>query len=667
MNPSPGRPTAPAAGASDERFRTLIEAIPVATYTTDADGLITTFNQAAINLAGRAPELGKDRWCVSRKLYRPDGTPLPHDQCPMAIALKQGEPVSGPELVALRPDGSRVTFIPFATPMRDAAGNVIGGVNMLMDISERKEAEAAKARLAAIIESSNDAIVSKDLNSIITSWNAGAQRLFGYSAEEAIGRSITMLFPPDRVDEEHQILTRIRAGERVEHFDTFRRRKDGTLVNVSVTISPVRDASGWIIGASKIARDITERKVAEEALRRSEEALKEADRCKDEFLATLAHELRNHLAPIKNAVELLRVTGDRGSSQETMAVLVRQVGQIQRLVDDLLDISRIGRGTIELRRERVELAAAVRSAVEVCRCAVVQMNHDLTIALPPEPVYLDVDPTRLSQMLANLLNNACKFTRPGGRVFLSARREGSEIAISIRDNGIGIPAEQLPHLFRMFFQVDRSLERSQGGLGIGLSIVHRLAALHGGSATAYSAGPGQGSEFVLRLPVAPDPPPAQTQWDESAHTLSGRRILVADDNRDAVSSLATLLALVGNEVRTAHDGFEAVEVAASFRPDVVLLDLGMPRLNGYEACRQLREQPGGDRLLLIALTGWGQDDDRRRTREAGFDAHLVKPVELSQLSNLFASIGSSSLRVAGQAQPDVGRLGIQSRATQAQE
>jgi len=198
----------------------------------------------------------------------------------------------------------------------------------------------------------------------------------------------------------------------------------------------------------------------------------------------------------------------------------------------------------------------------------------------------------------------------------------------------------------MFFQVDRSLERSQGGLGIGLSIVHRLAALHGGSATAHSAGAGQGSEFVLRLPVVPDPPPAQTQWDESGHTFSGRRILVADDNRDAVSSLATLLALVGNEVRTAHDGFEAVQAAASFRPDVVLLDLGMPRLNGYEACRQLREQPGGDRLLLIALTGWGQDDDRRRTREAGFDAHLVKPVELSQLTNLFASIGSSSLRAA---------------------
>ena len=500
------------------------------------------------------------------------------------------------------------------------------------------EAEIARARLAAIVESSNDAIVSKDLNGVITSWNAAAEQLFGYTADEAIGRSIMMIIPEERADEEPVILRRIRAGERVEHFETLRRRKDGTPVNISVTISPIVDARGRIIGASKIARDISDRKRAEEMQRKSELALKEADRRKDEFLATLAHELRNPLAPIKNAVELLRLSERKGeSTAQIREMLQRQVEQMRRLIDDLLDVSRINRGTIELRRERVELAAVIRSATEISRPAIEKMSHNLSITGPAEPVYLDADPIRLSQMLANLLNNACKFTERGGRIALTAAREGSSVVISVRDNGIGIAPEKLPHIFAMFFQADRSLERSRAGLGIGLTIVHRLAAMHGGTVEARSEGAGKGSEFVLRLPCLAEKSASEAVEAPSNAAVGPHRILVADDNADAADSLTILLSTIGNDVHTARDGQEAVEAAQMFEPQVVLLDIGMPRLNGYEACRRLRQQPRGDEMLLIALTGWGQKSDRRRTQEAGFDAHMVKPVDLNELMKLLAS------------------------------
>jgi PAS domain S-box-containing protein len=509
------------------------------------------------------------------------------------------------------------------------------------------EADIARARLAAIVESSNDAIVSKDLNGIITSWSAAAEQLFGYTADEAVGRSIMMIIPEERADEEPVILRRIRAGERVEHFETVRRRKDGTLVDISVTISPIVDGRGRVIGASKIARDISYRKRAEEMQRKSELALKEADRRKDEFLATLAHELRNPLAPIKNAVELLRLSERRGeSSVQIREMLQRQVGQMRRLIDDLLDVSRISRGTIELKRERVELAAAIRSATEISRPAIEKMSHNLSITLPAEPLYLDADPIRLSQMLANLLNNACKFTDPGGRITLTAAREGSSVVVSVKDNGIGIAPEKLPHIFAMFFQADRSLERSHSGLGIGLTIVHRLAALHGGTVEAHSEGVGKGSEFTLRLPCLVEKSTSEPVDVPSDDALAPHRILVADDNPDAADSLTTLLSMVGNDVHTARDGEEAVEAAQTFQPEVVLLDLGMPRLNGYEACRRLRQQPRGAEMLLIALTGWGQQSDRRRTQEAGFDAHMVKPIDLNELMKLLASFDKTGRRAA---------------------
>ena len=391
-----------------------------------------------------------------------------------------------------------------------------------------------------------------------------------------------------------------------------------------------RELLARVSGTLSLAQARREALHREEELKR--ELLEEARR-KDEFLATLAHELRNPLAPIRNGLHILRIANGHAEAEEkARAMIERQVQQMVRLIDDLLDLSRISRGKVELRRERVDLATVVNSAVETSRPLIEESDHQLDLRLPAEPVFVDADLTRLAQVVANLLNNAAKYTEKGGRIELTAGRDGAWATLSVRDNGVGIPAPMLPRVFEMFTQVDRSLDRSQGGLGIGLSIVKRLAEMHGGTVEARSEGHGQGSEFVVRLPALP---PA-TEAGRGPETADGsgaaaRRILVADDNEDSAASLAMMLTLMGNEVHTAHDGVEAVEATAAFRPDVILLDIGMPRMNGYEACRAIREQPWGKDIVLFALTGWGQEEDKRRSREAGFDDHLVKPVEPATL------------------------------------
>jgi signal transduction histidine kinase/CheY-like chemotaxis protein len=375
---------------------------------------------------------------------------------------------------------------------------------------------------------------------------------------------------------------------------------------------------------------------------RAEEALREVDRRKSEFLAMLAHELRNPLAPIRNAVEILRRSGgDEQKMKLATEVMHRQVGQMVRLVDDLLDVSRIGRGNIELRRETVDLASVVQHAIEAVRPICESLDHAVTVTLPPQPEYLNADPSRLAQVVGNLLANACKFTDRGGRIRLSVEREGTQALIRVQDSGIGIAAEQLPRIFDMFMQADTSLERSRNGLGIGLALVKTVVEMHGGTVEARSEGLGQGSEFAVRLPLpsAPVPPPREVS-DIQAIPMVPRRILVVDDNRDSADSLAMLLKLTGHEVHVAQDGLEAVEKAASFRPQVILLDIGLPSLNGYEAARRIREQQRHESLTLVALTGWGREADRRRSEAAGFDAHLVKPVDFAALARLLAPSGT---------------------------
>lgn len=375
------------------------------------------------------------------------------------------------------------------------------------------------------------------------------------------------------------------------------------------------------------------------ALRRREQREREADRRKDEFLATLAHELRNPLAPIRNATLVLKLAGDdQDTLEQATETIERQLGHMVRLVDDLLDASRISRGKLELRRERVELAPILHQAVETCRPLADRDHHELTVTLPPQPVYLDADPVRLSQVVSNLLNNACKFVRQGGRISLTAARHGKDVVIAVRDNGIGIPPDKLNSIFDMFSQLDQSLERSNGGLGIGLTLARRLVELHGGSIEAHSGGIGQGSEFVVRLPVAVNsPPPPLEEPREPIEPSVKRHILVVDDNRDSAETLARLLRLSGNETSVAYDGLQALEEATKVRPDVILLDIGLPSLNGYEVCQRIRESCSTKNVLLIALTGWGQAEDRRKSAEAGFDDHLVKPVDYAALMKLLAS------------------------------
>ncbi len=375
-----------------------------------------------------------------------------------------------------------------------------------------------------------------------------------------------------------------------------------------------------------------------ERQRRRAEQLADVDRRKDEFLAMLAHELRNPLAPMRNALHVLSTPGaDEQTLRRSIDMMGRQVHTLARLVDDLLDVSRITRGKIHLRKEAVDLGAVLGRAVEMARPLIESNRHALTVALPAEPIRLQADATRLEQVFANLLNNAAKYTERGGRISLAAERSGSEAVVQVRDNGFGIPADLLPHVFELFTQADRTLDRAEGGLGIGLTLVRSLVEMHGGEVHAFSEGSGKGSEFVVHLPVLPrsqglveTPPPATENG-----TSAASRVLVVDDNRDSADSLAVLVRLWGHEARTAHEGLSAVKAARAYRPDSVLLDIGLPGLDGYEVARQLRRDLGHE-VLLVALTGYGQDEDRRKSREAGFDHHLVKPADPNDLRRLLA-------------------------------
>jgi PAS domain S-box-containing protein len=382
-----------------------------------------------------------------------------------------------------------------------------------------------------------------------------------------------------------------------------------------------------------------ERRRAELALRESEKSLREADRRKDEFLATLAHELRNPLAPIRTSLQLLHLGGTHSSSAQTvLEMMERQVDQMVRLVDDLMEVSRITRGLIELRKEDTDLATLIRGAVESSKPLIESREHQLLISLPCTPVPMHGDPVRLGQVFANLLNNAAKYTKPGGRIWIKAEVDGGGATISVKDNGIGLSADMLPLVFDMFMQVDRSTNRAHGGLGIGLTLAKNLVELHGGAISVKSDGPGNGSEFVVRLPVSMDRQSTSRRpaLDEIVSSVSRRRVLVVDDNRDAAATMGMLLNVLGADVDIAFDGAAALAAVESHQPDVVLLDLGMPGMDGYEVARRIRENPSYNGILLTALTGWGQREDRSRTQLAGFDHHLVKPVDVSTLQSVLA-------------------------------
>jgi PAS domain S-box-containing protein len=623
-----------------EWLRVALGSIGDAVMATDPAGRVVFLNPVAESLTGWKQTEAEGHALENVCSIIDEDTRQPVEQAVPRV-IREGAVVglgSHPMLVSR--DGMKHPIDGNVAPIRDGKGQTAGVVLVFRDVTERHQADKAAQRLSAIVESSGDAIASKDLNGIITSWNRGAEQLFGYSAEEMIGQPVAILIPADHADEEPEILRRIRRGDKVEYYETVRQRKDGRLIDISLTVSPIHDRTGRVIGASKIARDISRQKQLENDLRQLAAELSDADRRKNEFMAMLAHELRSPLAPIRNALQITRLSGDADATEQARRMMERQVQKLVRLVDDLLDMNRISKGKLELRREHVDLAQVVQSAVETARPLIEGENHRLTVTLPPHPVYVVGDLTRLAQVVSNLLNNSAKYTPRWGQIHLSVEREGAEAVIRVRDNGMGIAADMLPKVFEIFTQGERALERAQGGLGIGLSLVRQLVDLHGGTIKAESGGPNQGSTFTVRLPRAPgEHKPGTEERTEQRQTHPkplARRILVVDDNEDAARSLSWLLHMTGNEVRMAHDGPSAVDAAATFRPDVVLLDIGLPGMNGYEVAQRLRGIPELQGAVLIAQTGWGAEDDRRRSEEAGINYHLVKPVDFTALQALMA-------------------------------
>ena len=503
--------------------------------------------------------------------------------------------------------------------------------------------EMEPSMLEAIVQSSDDAIVSKTLDGVIRSWNKGAEQIFGYTEKEAVGKHISLIIPKERLNEEKMILSKLRKGEKIDHFDTKRLRKDGKLVDISLTVSPVKNAKGEIIGASKIARDITDRKQHEAMLREEEHR-------KDEFLAVLAHELRNPLAPISLAAETLQLTDSKSEvAKESVGIIQRQVAHMVRLIDDLLDLSRIKSAKIELRREKLDLGEVMRAAMEMSQASVAEAGHRLIASFAPNAILVYGDRVRLVQVISNLLGNAARYTQPGGTIWLETAEKSTEnVTITVRDTGIGIDAETLPRIFEMFMQGGHVVNGANRGLGIGLTLAKRIVEMHGGSIEAESPGPNLGSTFTVRLPIL-----AQLSSDfwERPHVsrdpISSLRTLVVDDNKDARVALSTMLRRQGNTVAVASDGLEAVDAAQKFAPDLILMDIGMPNMNGYEAAKLIREQKLLRQPMLIAVTGLGQGTDKQLAQIAGFDAHLTKPIDSQKLASALASISVDKNQYAG--------------------
>ncbi len=532
-----------------------------------------------------------------------------------------------------------------AYPLMDPGGRVREVVLVHQDITVRALAEEAIRRNEAWLQTVTDSLpalvgyVGRDLRYRFA--NRAYEEWFGVRPADVIGRSISEVLGEDDFRFRQERIEAVLSGEAVTFEAPTRHRALGSRVS-EVTYTPHREG-GAVAGFFVHVHDITARRRGEQERERLVEELREADRKKDDFIALLAHELRNPLAPIRNGLQVVRLSQDRTMRERSQAMMDRQLAHMVRLIDDLLDVSRIGRNKMELRRARVTLAEVVGTAVETAAPAIEEAGHELTISLPPLPIFLNADLTRLAQVFSNLLTNSAKYTLRGGRVWLAAEPVEGSVVVSVRDTGIGIPAESLPAIFDMFSQVDRSIERSTGGLGIGLALVKGLVEMHGGTVTAASGGSGLGSTFTVTLPTVTNRPGVQLPADGGPHTRPVYRILVVDDNRDGAESLSEMLRLLGHEVATAHDGLEAVEVAGEFGPELILMDIGMPRLNGLEATRRIREQPWGKAMTVVALTGWGQENDREKSRAAGCDGHLVKPVNLPDLERVLAEVRTGAL------------------------
>jgi PAS domain S-box-containing protein len=748
---------------------TTLASIGDAVIATDNEGRITFMNQEAERLTGwkfaeaiRTP-LASVFHIVSEATRQTAENPVDR-------VLRVGKTVGlANHTILIARDGTEIPIDDSAAPIRSVDGATFGVVMVFRDVAEQRTAELVRARLAAVVEFSGDAIITKNIDGIVQTWNASAERILGYPAAEMIGQPITRVIPPDRLDEETEILARLRSGLPYERLETIRLAKDGRPIQVSISVSPLKDRDGHVVGASKILHDITDivtarealkterellattlssigdgvivtdaasrvtfinpeaqrltgwtqseaegmqlpavfrivneetrkeaenpvdkvmrtgvvtglanhtlligkdgverpiddsaapirhssgslfgvvlvfrdftsRRQAERALRDSRQKLHQEVLRKDRFLAILSHELRNPLAPIRMAVTVLNKIGPREPQlQQLRAIIDRQTSQLTRLLDDLMDVSRISSSKITLRKTRFDIAVAVSNAVESIQPQIDSMQHELIIDIPPDPIYVDGDVTRLAQVFVNLLSNAARYTDKRGRIRLLVGREQAHAVVRVIDPGIGISPDQMSRIFEMFAQVDESLER-QGGLGVGLALARTLVELHGGTVEAKSAGLGKGSEFIVRIPAVPaEFMPMRPAEGTIVAAQKPRRVVIADDNVDSATVLGTLLRASGHEVQTVHDGMAALESCQSFRPDLVILDIGMPKRNGYDVAREIRSR-GDSHITLIAVTGWGQQEDKRQAREAGFDYHLTKPIDFVTLDKILAEM-----------------------------
>ncbi len=783
---------------AEKRYRQVVRNLPAAVYVTDAEGHLTLYNEAAVNLWGREPELGKESWTGSYKIFNPDGSELPLDECPMAMTLKTGQPVRGREIIIERPDGTRRNILPYPEPLHDPSGKIVGAINMLMDITERKRTEEAAHRLAAIVASSDDAIISKDLNSIIASWNESAMRLFGYTAEEMIGKPITLLIPSERMDEEAHILGSIRKGEPVHHFETIRLKKDGARAEISLTVSPIKDAEGKIVGASQIARDITKHKRGEmqqralyelvttvneasspeaiynaaletimrcqgahrasiqlynsagvmrftawrglsddyrhaveghspwkddetpqpvvvpevekapwdenlrsivkregihalafipisydnrllgkfmiyynkphefapeelnpaktiasqiassierqrvmQELKKAHDETLAASRAKDDFLATLSHELRTPLNPIllaaSDAVTNLKLPAAIRADFE----MVRKNVELEaRLIDDLLDLTRVTRGKILLEKKLLDLHAVLKDAVANVQEEIKQREIVLAIKFGAMNRAIYADGVRLQQVFWNLLKNAVKFTPPRGRITVETAILGeNKIQVKIMDTGIGMSPQELSRIFNAFSQGDHVSDTAHrfGGLGLGLVISQKLIEFHSGRIFAQSEGRDKGAVFTVELPLASRAEingngitPDQSSDTSLVAPAKGVRILLVEDHEPTRNTLAQLLSRRSYEVVTAASLAEARALADKQDFNLLISDIGLPDGSGYDLMAEMGKKSS---IRGIALTGYGMEQDLARSQGAGFAVHLTKPIHIQSLES----------------------------------
>ena len=649
-------------------MRATLESTTDAILVTDAEGKVTDFNDKYL-----------DMWRIPREVLQGGTTGDVREFASRNFADPQGFFARIAEIAATAQESFDLLELKDGrlferySKVLSVEGRSAGRVWSLRDVTQRHLSEITSRRLAAIVASSDDAIIGKDLNSIITSWNFGAEHIFGYTADEMIGTSIMRLIPSDRQGEEREILARIRSGERLDHFETIRLAKDGRQLSVSITVSPIKDSAGHVVGASKVARDITERKKAEAALKKAAEdaeaanrervqlldseraarsQAERASRMKDEFLATLSHELRTPLNAVLGWAQILR-TGKLTVEElkQGLDTIERNARAQAQIIEDLLDMSRIISGKVRLAVERIDLPAVLNESIDTVRATAEAKGIRLQSVLDPRAGPISGDPDRLQQVFWNLLNNAIKFTPKGGQVQVLLERVDSHIEVSVSDTGEGIAPEFLPYVFDRFQQGDASTTRRHGGLGLGLAIVKQLVELHGGNVRVQSDGIGKGTTFTVHLPIIavysePDEERSQSRATPRENqplpdvSLANVHVLVVDDELDARELVKRLLEMAGATVSMAGSSSEAMERILAARPDVLVCDIGMPAEDGYSLIRQLRvlEESRESALPAVALTAYARSEDRTKAIRSGFQNHLAKPVEPAELLAIVSSL-----------------------------